>query len=524
MYKMDTRLNKYSEFLVKAYKKDVVESRESTDNVNPLVSELARWYEKMRNAIEYRDEEVVFRASIERMLKRRMLLGAKAEIISPSLVRELVWARYILEEDEEETTKKVQKIIDFYLRLGKEIVKLQKLKKSEVNALMLQLMSSEIEQQINANHEEEIMANYMFYILKENVITDEEHEEDRDVQVFIAIRKAYAKDDLAFLRFHLYKQYFGNLIEKDSEKIAKDFYEAHASIEKQLKHPTRHKIFTYIKKQIPPFLILEDILVTTQGDIKEKITNEDKFRRMVYAACDLRYKKIVGKVRRAIIRSVIFIVLSKVFFAFSIEGTYESLFYGKVQWGSIALNIIIPTLLMIGIGIFIRTPGKGNTLKIYERIKTLLFTEEPKVGKSIQFLASPESKKSTLNTVFYILWGATFVLSFGAIALLLTKLQFNIVSQMVFIFFLAIVSFLAYRIRLTARVYSVQDKQGVMSPLIDFFFMPFARIGRYLTEGISQINILIFIIDFIIEMPFKVMVEFFEKLFLFLHAKREDLG
>src|SRR5574338_1200327 len=40
--------------------------------VNRFVSEIANWYEKLRNAMDYRDEEVVLRASIERILKRRL--------------------------------------------------------------------------------------------------------------------------------------------------------------------------------------------------------------------------------------------------------------------------------------------------------------------------------------------------------------------------------------------------------------------------------------------------------------------
>ena len=163
-------------------------------------------------------------------------------------------------------------------------------------------------------------------------------------------------------------------------------------------------------------------------------------------------------------------------------------------------------------------------MRIYQRITTLLFDEEPKVGKAITLLENPQTKKSFLNKFFNFLWGATFIVSFGAIIFILSKLHFNIVSMGIFAFFLAIVTFLAYRIRITAREYNVEDRQGLLTPLIDFFFMPFARIGRYLTEGISQINILIFIIDFAIETPFKVILEFFEKWFFFLHTKREDLG
>jgi hypothetical protein len=49
------------------------------------------------------------------------------------------------------------------------------------------------------------------------------------------------------------------------------------------------------------------------------------------------------------------------------------------------------------------------------------------------------------------------------------------------------------------------------------------RVGRRFTEGISQINFILMIIDFIIEAPFKGLVGFFEQWFSFLATKREEL-
>jgi hypothetical protein len=103
-------------------------------------------------------------------------------------------------------------------------------------------------------------------------------------------------------------------------------------------------------------------------------------------------------------------------------------------------------------------------------------------------------------------------------------LNFNYVSQIFFIFFFAIVCFLSYRINQAASLYTVKDKPKLYTPFVDFFFMPVARVGRYLAEGVRSINIFIFLLDMLIEMPFKGLVSFFEKWFYFLHSKREDLA
>jgi hypothetical protein len=112
---------------------------------------------------------------------------------------------------------------------------------------------------------------------------------------------------------------------------------------------------------------------------------------------------------------------------------------------------------------------------------------------------------------------------FGIIVSALSRLQFNPLSQGVFLFFIAIISFLTYRIYQTANIYTVVARQGLISPIIDFFFVPVIRVGRKFTEGIAQINFILIIVDFIIEAPFKGLVGFFEQWFMFVANKREEL-
>ena len=227
--------------------------------------------------------------------------------------------------------------------------------------------------------------------------------------------------------------------------------------------------------------------------------------------------------RRAIIRSIIFILLSKVFLAFTIEGTYDRLVYGHIIWGIIAINIAIPVGMMILVSFFIRAPGKDNTQRIVNRINSLLFDELPDLGKSLAFNHKPRAK-TLLDTIFTTVWVGTYLLSFGVIIYILSRLSFNFVSQAFFIFFFAIITFLSYRINQAANIYTVKERARLLTPFVDFFFMPIARVGRYLADGVRQINVFIFVLDIIIETPLKGLIAFFEQWFSFLHSKREDLA
>ena len=178
---------------------------------------------------------------------------------------------------------------------------------------------------------------------------------------------------------------------------------------------------------------------------------------------------------------------------------------------------------MILVGLLIKTPGDKNSHQIFVDINKLLFDENPQITSNLTLKLKRNSAKSIRDYIFSILWFLSIILVFGLVISVLGKLHFNFLSQGIFVFFIAIISFLSYRIFQTANAYTVVTKQNIFTPIIDFFFVPIIRVGRSFTEGIAQINFILIIIDFIIEAPFKGLVGFFEQWFSFLANKREEL-
>lgn len=517
-------LSPVAHFLVQSFTEDEKPNyEESKITVNPIVTKFASWYEKLRNTMEFREEEVVLRATIARILKRRLLLGGNGTSTAVPLIKELLWARYLPNNELPETTaRKVADSIDLHLALRLKIIEQHKKSDKIINDWIYDLMSSDIQYIINPKRKKEVMANFMFHVLRDDVNIMEEKPETKDAQVFIAVRKAYAKDDLAFLRYHLFCQYFGKLTNETLESTARNFPTGYEEILKELKYPLKDRIYTYVKRRSASFVILEDVLNSNRDNLKTMLENPVELEDAVFAACRVRYNSISSKVRRAIIRSVLFILLTKFAFAFVVEGSYEKFIYGRILWPSMIMNIAIPPLLMIIVGLFITTPGDKNSRQVLEFIHELLYAENPQLGN--QLIAIKDQRRSkALHIVFDILWLCAFVISFGGIILVLTKLHFNPVSQFIFTFFLAIVSFLAYRISLLANIYRVGDRQGLVTLLVDFLFMPVIRVGRNLTDGIRQINIFLYLFDIIIEAPFKLLFAFFDHWFYYLRGKSEEL-
>ncbi|GDX62172.1 hypothetical protein LBMAG33_4820 [Candidatus Levyibacteriota bacterium] len=517
-------LTKLADKVISVFEKVEEYSGQGKTTANPLIVTVASWYENIRNAMEFRQEEVVLRSAIQRILKRRILLRGSGKSIAKPLIRELVWARYFIEDDLPDNVEvEVIRQIDIYLLFKQKIFSQKILSVRVINEWIIHLMSSSIERLLNTNKEKEVMNNLVFQILKNNIIITDDSEQTRDAQVFIAVRKSFAKDDVAFLRYHLFTQFFGDLTMNNIELASRDFLKVYKEIYKQLNYKRKDAIFNYVKRKTGAFFILEDIFHIGRYHVRDIIKNSDELQKTVLAACQARYKGIASKVRRAFIRSVLFIIFTKSFFAFAVEGTFESMVYGHVVWNSIFLNASLPPLIMIFVGLFIRIPRKDNSLRILNHIKIILFNENPILGQALIISKREKNINPLLSIAFSSLWFLGFFVSFGILIFILFKLHFNLISQCIFLFFSTIVSFLCYRISLMASVYSVDPKPRLLTPIFDFFFMPIIRVGRNFTEGISQINILLFVFDFIIETPFKGLFSFFEQWFLYLQSKREGL-
>ncbi|HPN81712.1 MAG TPA: hypothetical protein PK412_04185, partial [bacterium] len=101
---------------------------------------------------------------------------------------------------------------------------------------------------------------------------------------------------------------------------------------------------------------------------------------------------------------------------------------------------------------------------------------------------------------------------------------FNILSGALFIFFLTVVSFFAFRLRYLAKQFLViPRKDNLFGFLIDFVSLPIIRVGRFFSTNFSKVNIFLYFLDFIIETPFKLLVEFMEKTISFINDKREEI-
>jgi hypothetical protein len=112
----------------------------------------------------------------------------------------------------------------------------------------------------------------------------------------------------------------------------------------------------------------------------------------------------------------------------------------------------------------------------------------------------------------------------GGILWILRALNFSLVSGFFFIIFLGLVSFLGLRLRSgMSDIRVVAPRSGLVASLIDFFTLPIVDFGRQIALHASQVNVFLFLLDAIIEAPFKVLLGLVEEWFSYLREKKEEL-
>ncbi len=97
-------------------------------------------------------------------------------------------------------------------------------------------------------------------------------------------------------------------------------------------------------------------------------------------------------------------------------------------------------------------------------------------------------RKPVLIFGFTIFYSLTFLITLSFIYEILTYLNFNLISQIIFIFFVSVVTFFSYRIRQIVKELRLEEKESIFTPFIDFFFMPILSLGKFFSQEIARLN------------------------------------
>ncbi|MFA6304781.1 MAG: hypothetical protein WCV73_03030 [Patescibacteria group bacterium] len=497
--------------------------------VDSFVSRVAFIYEKIRNAIDYKEDHLMRKAAIFRILQRRLMIKVTTEDLSLGLVKELIRAGY-LENNliPFSKTEEVDKIITKYLTL----YNLSGSKKSSDNGAklfkwLLGLCSCEIEECLMPPLANQALVEYMFKVMRPVVAINDPSSSDleKDLYIYLAIYRALVKSDEVMMDYKLLRYFYPdwkNVQPVDLLPVAKKINNLKKEIEKRRKYYLAEKLYRFFKKSAFVFYVLRDIISENPDDADRLFKNPAQLELAIRSACDKMYKNTRTKLRRSIVRVVIYLFLTKMVLALILEFPYDYYIAHKVMYLPLAINALFPPFLIFLLGIFIRIPSKKNTNRVVALAQEVV--EQP-LATSVKTTIGGVIKRSKFFViVFYALYLALFYLSFSVLLYLLNLLKFNIFSKLIFLLFLSLVSFFGIKMRMKVKDLTVIDKkENPLVFLVNLFALPFLKAGHWLSEKFSKINVFVFILDFIIEAPLKIFLEVIEEWIAFLKEKKDEM-
>lgn len=197
---------------------------------------------------------------------------------------------------------------------------------------------------------------------------------------------------------------------------------------------------------------------------------------------------------------------------------YEWYLYHSVNLFSLGVNIIFHPVLLLLMVYTIAPLDSKNMLRTLAEVRGIVYGEEDRIAH-----VRTVTHKPAMSIVLGVLYAALFTATFGVIIRMLVWLHFSAVSIVLFLFFLALVSYFGLRIRHNARQWKIASpNENTASLLWNFFTIPVIHAGRWLSQKFAAINVFVFVLDVIIETPFKIMLGTFDSFLSFLKEKEED--
>jgi hypothetical protein len=478
---------------------------------------IASAYEHFRNAAEYAEEHLLLQRAIRRFYMRDIFLGRhQLDHIGEELVIELTQAGYLRNNTiSTETADAIRSLAKDALQTYGELRKAGTARDQAIT-WVLDILSVQTEEMLNPHGQHAAIAlmsyHYFLQILpRKKLATTKAENNYYEVSLYIAIHQALLRSDLAIIRHNLITLY-----NQDTHKT-KDFIEFNANLDELFGRTFTQRLRRVVNRYGAPMRVLKE-LVTERADVAELLHDRHAFLEVYNRQLRQEYNSAKHRLDRGIIKSVIFLFITKVIIGVAVEVPYDLMVLGHISLIPLMLNLLIPPLYIASLKFFIRHPSRANAVALSESIDAILFTSERPSPNSIQI------GRRTLSAGARILFGLLFFIPILSIVALLQALQFTIVQGVIFFIFLSTASFLGFRLsRITRELEIIAKPSGFLVAIGDFFYLPFIQIGQWLSGKYARINATSLLLDMAIELPLKNTLRLVRQWTRFLNEKRDEL-
>jgi hypothetical protein len=484
-------------------------------HVSGVAGSLYFAYEQLRNIAEYTEQHLIMRATIERFLKRHMQFAEQPKKLGFELVEELTQERYIGNDSVTQyTIDRIDAYIDYYIKLHLTLHNgIHKVSKEETTRWTIQAASVAVEQLLAPTNKTEAFINFAYaHCLKAIDRLDFENtgEEEFNIAVYCATHRALIKSDIATTRAYYITA------NPESARTADEFIRVNRLIDKLFDAPLAIRLSRLIGRNGAPLRIIRE--VAQAPDSSFIIQQPAKLTSYLGAVADEQYQKTHSRLVKSIVRTLIFVFITKAAIGLLIEIPYDIWKHGAVLITPLLVNMLFPPLYMATAIWAVKKPDQFNTDAIRKQVERILYAGE----NEIHYRIPKRDISAGLRLTFRLIYTLAYAASFGLAVWILLRLDFSLVHIGVFFLFFSAVSFFRFRLIQQSRELDINDRRESVFDIIgDFFYTPFIKLGEWLSARYRKINVLTTILDLLIEMPLKTTLRILQEWVRFMRDKRE---
>jgi hypothetical protein len=469
-------------------------------------------YEQLRNAAEHAEEHVLLQRAIRRFYRRLFLSRDPKQAASSGeeLITELTLAGYLANDSVplsviDRIGESASAYFNVYLSLD--------WRNDHRDAWTLDVLSVEIESMLSDYLKHDVFIdfayNYFLEFFKDD--TKKKSTENHDVSVFIAVHRALLKSDPARIRWTLLQRY------KQTPSEFASYTKTNALIDTLLESDETDRLFRVVNRQGAPFRVLWQ-MIENHEDLEQLLGSREQFLSAYEAQIETTYTSISKKITKGIVKSVIFLFITKVVIGVLIEVPYDIFIHGAIVWLPLAINLLFPPLYMVLLSNTLLLPGHANTVALTDKIDTLLYDSGNKAN------LTSRQRTGSYGLPYKVAYTIFILLVIGAATLGLYKLGFSVLHLVIFFIFLSTASFLGFSLsRLVREVEAIDSYQGGVTMMRDFLYMPFVMIGRWMSEKYAKINLVASVLDMVIELPLKTVLKLVRQWGAFMSDQKDRL-
>ena len=489
-----------------------------TVNVVGAGGALTAAYEQLRNAAENTEEHLLLQNAIRRFYKQ-LLVTHNQEVIESSgseLAVELTLAGYIpnnslVKAQLDEISKIAVTHYEAYSLLHQKGA--TSMDKSSVWILdTLSVLAANV---INPKPIDAAFVDFAYTYFekitkKELSSADVSNENEFGASLFAAIHQALLKSDTATIRTGLMARY-GMTVENLDQ-----YLEYNLHVDRLLQASLTDKLYRLVDRQGAPLRIVRR-MIDDKPDFIKLLPRRDAFLDAFEQQVNSEYSNITERINRAIVRSVIFLAITKFIVGIAIEVPYDYWAHGEILWQPLIINLLFPPLYMIALRLTLTLPGYANTKALSERIDAILY------GDKIH-LSSSRLGVSRRSGAFSVAYAVSSIIVFTGVIWLLTMLGFSLVHILIFLVFVSTASFLGFRLsRLIRELEVVRSVSNGLTFIRDLIYLPFVVVGRWMSEKYAKVNFVTLILDMLIELPMKSLLRIVRQWSAFIDERKDKI-